>query len=68
MYTPAICLIILGVILLILNILLFFDEYKKTIGNPKKRKKLAINICVLVSTIGLIILGTIYLFMINNQL
>lgn len=68
MYVPAICLLALGIVFLILNLILFFRDYKDTIIDPKKRKKLYVNGVVLLSTISLIVLATVYLFMINNQL
>lgn len=68
MYVPAICLLVIGIVFLILNLILFFKDYKDTIVYPKKRKKLYANGLVLLATIGLIVLATVYLFMINNQL
>ncbi len=68
MYTPAIFILILGIVLLILNIVLFFGDYKETIAYPVRRKKLYLNGIIILSTIGMLVLGTIYIFMINNQL
>lgn len=68
MYTPAICILVIGVVLLILNVVIFFGDYKESIAYPIRRKKLYWNGAIIFSTIGMIVLGTIYIFMINNQL
>ncbi|EME3519420.1 hypothetical protein Q9910_002342 [Enterococcus faecium] len=69
MYTPAICLLVTGVILLIFNSYLFFRDYKEQLSYPSQKKKnLYLNGVVLLETMGVIVLGVVYLFMINNQL
>lgn len=68
MYTSAISLLGLGALLLILNILFFFNDYKETVVAPAKKKMLYVNGLVIFSSLGVIILSTIYIFMINNQL
>lgn len=68
MYTLAICLLVVGIILLASNILLFFNDYKETITAPSKKKMLYVNGIVLLSSLGVVILSTVYIFMINNQL
>ncbi|EGO2801368.1 MULTISPECIES: hypothetical protein [Enterococcus] len=69
MYTPAICLLVTGMILLILNSYLFFRDYKEQLSYPpQKKKNLYLNGVVLLETMGVIVLGVVYLFMINNQL
>ena len=68
MYMPAISILILGVSLLILNIVIFFDDYKVTIINPEKKKLLYANGVIISSSIGLIVLSIIYFLTINKQL
>lgn len=68
MYTSAICFLIVGIVLLLLNILLFFNDYKATLTMPSKKKILYTNGIVLLSSLGIVILSTIYIFMINSQL
>lgn len=68
MYTIAICLLIVGILLLGLNLLLFFNDYKETITVPSKKKMLYVNGIVLLASLGVVILSTVYIFMINNQL
>ncbi|MBC9722694.1 MAG: hypothetical protein H9W82_15855 [Lactobacillus sp.] len=68
MYLLAICLLGIGILLLVLNILLFFNDYKETIKVSSKKKKLYVNGIVLLSSLGVVILSTVYIFMINSQL
>lgn len=68
MYTLAICLLIVGIVLLALNILLFFNDYKAAIMVPSKKKMLYVNGIVLLFSLGVVILSTVYIFMIANQL
>ncbi|HGF7960119.1 TPA: hypothetical protein QFC75_002421 [Enterococcus faecium] len=68
MYTSAICFLIVGIVLLALNILLFFNDYKATITVPSKKNMLYVNGIVLLSSLGVVVLSTVYIFMINNQL
>lgn len=68
MYTLAICLLIVGIVLFALNILLFFNDYKATITDPSKKKMLYVNGIIFLSSAGVVILSTVYIFMINNQL
>lgn len=68
MYTLAICFLIVGIVLLALNILLFFNDYKATITVPSEKNMLYVNGIVLLSSLGVVILSTVYIFMINNQL
>lgn len=68
MYTPAFCLLAIGTVLLILNIILFFNDYKETIASPNKKKMLYVNGILITFSCSIVILSTIYVFMINNQL
>ena len=70
MYTSAIISMVVGIVFLILNILIFFNEYKYSINVPNENKKgkFFINGIILLSSLGVIIISTIYLFMIYDQL
>lgn len=68
MYTPAICVLLVGIFLFVLNVVIFLGDYKETVTYPERKNKLYINGAVTLSTIGMIVIGTIYIFMINNQL
>ena len=68
MYSLPICLLVVGILLLIVNSLLFFNDYKATLTNSMKKSRLYVNGIVLLSSVGVIVLSTVYIFMINNQL
>ncbi|HAP3574441.1 TPA: hypothetical protein IUD81_002679 [Enterococcus faecalis] len=68
MYNLPICLLVVGIVLLVLNSLLFFNDYKATLMKTLKKSRLYVNGVVLLSSVGVIILSVVYIFMINNQL
>lgn len=68
MYNLPICLLVVGTILLGLNSLLFFNDYKAILTKSIKKSQLYVNGLVLLSSVGVIILSIVYIFMINNQL
>lgn len=68
MYSLPICLLIVGIILLVLNSLLFFSDYKATLTKSIKKSQLYVNGIVLLSSVGVIVLSIVYIFMINSQL
>ncbi|MBO1106623.1 hypothetical protein FQT01_15240 [Enterococcus faecalis] len=68
MYSLPICLLVVGILLLVLNSLLFFNDYKATLTNSLKKNRLYVNGFVLLSSVGVIVLSTVYIFMINSQL
>lgn len=68
MYSLPICLLVVGTILLGLNSLLFFNDYKAILTKSIKKNQLYVNGLALLSSVGVIILSIVYIFMINNQL
>lgn len=68
MYSLPICLLAVGTILLGLNSLLFFNDYKATLTKSIKKNQLYVNGLALLSSVGVIILSIVYIFMTNSQL
>lgn len=68
MYSLPICLLVVGTILLGLNSLLFFNDYKATLTKSIKKNQLYMNGLALLSSVGVIILSIVYIFMTNSQL
>lgn len=68
MYMPAVSIIIVGSVLFILNVLLFFRQYKENLTNPRRKRSLYINGILFISSIGVIALGITEFVIINNQL
>lgn len=66
-YTPMF-LILFGIVFLVLNIFLFLNDYRKVTLRQYKRKKLYVNWLALISSFVLAGIGTIYLFLIYDQL
>ena len=70
MYTWSIILFSIGIISLILNSYLFFQDYKWSLSKKLKRKILffSANWLVIISSLASIILGVVSIFLISNQL
>lgn len=70
MYTWSIILFSVGIISLILNSYLFFQDYKWSLSKNLKRKILffSANCLVMISSLASIILGVVSIFLISNQL
>ncbi|MGL9915197.1 hypothetical protein IGI95_002668 [Enterococcus sp. DIV0784] len=68
MYNLPICLLVVGISLLVLNSLLFFNDYKTTFTKSIKKSYLYVNGIMLISSVGVIVLSIVYIFMINSQL
>ncbi|ELA94247.1 hypothetical protein [Enterococcus faecium] len=68
MYTPAFCWLTVGGLFLIVNLVLFFQDYKQALTSPNEKKQLVINGLLLAFSLAIIVFSIIYLFLINNQL
>lgn len=72
MYTWSIILFSIGIISLILNSYLFFQDYKWSLSKKLKQKIkilfFSVNWLVLMSGLASIILGVVSIFLISNQL
>lgn len=68
MYYIPLFLIVLGIIFIVLNIFFFLNDYRKVTQRQFKREKLYVNCLALISSFVLTGIGTIYLFLIYDQL
>ena len=68
MYWQPILLFGIGGCLLIGNVLILLRDYKHNLIVEGRKNKLWINALVILLSIGIVVLGTIYLFIINQQL
>lgn len=68
MYYAPLFLIVLGIIFIVLNIFFFLNDYRKVTLRQFKREKLYVNWLALISSFVLTGIGTIYLFLIYDQL
>lgn len=68
MYWQPVLLMGIGGCLLIGNVFMLLRDYKYNLTVDGRKNKLWMNALVILSAIGIVVLGTIQLFIINQQL